>query len=212
MSEKGTLAEAFLAAVDEVEHVLVDEFGLTRGRTHENGPNEASVAFKSEGARLTLDCNKGELDALFEPRGQRPGSRLKLGTAFHLRLVLALKAIPGGRTRWPRIIGRDTADQSLRLLLDDVVEHARPWILDEPEAFERLSHFRDIETSLKMAQFGPGRRPREDWAQVKEAWESQDLPALTVALEALSPPLRDAEEDALAYARRWTAEAEDVTD
>lgn len=208
MTEENTLAAAFVRAVEEGDDRLVSDFHLERGEPKVVGPNEVTVTFRGDRARLILDCNRGELDALFEPRGDGPGSTLKLGKAFQLRLVLGVQGVAEGRTRWPRIIGRETADRSVELIVDDIVAHAGPWLRGEEEAFRRLAEFRDIETGLKMAQFGPGRRSSDAWRPVKEAWESQDLAALEEALEELDAPLRDVERQALEYAGRWRGEEE----
>ena len=190
------LAESFLEAVDQEAERLETELGLERGGMRRSSDAVASVSFHGDGVVLTLACDRGEIDATLAPEGgeERP---------FQITMVLALAGVEDWRTRWPRIIGADTADRSVKLLVDDVLGHAGPWLSGDREALERLDDFRELELALKMAQFGAGRRPGDQWRPVRQAWERQDLQAMVEALDELEEPLREVEEKAGRYAERW---------
>lgn len=190
------LAEEFLKAVDEVAADLESEHGLKRGGTRMTGAAGASVAFDGHGMVLVLGCDRGEIDAWMTRSGGG-------GIQFQLSLVLGLAGVDGWRTRWPRIIGSDTADRSVSMLVGDVLRYAGPWVRNEPDAMRRLEEFREVDLALKMAQFGPGRRSGDQWNEVRDAWDRQDLGRLVRSLDALPAPLRPVEEQARQYALRW---------
>lgn len=194
------LADAFLDAALEVASRLEEGLDLGPPETTRESDDAASVSFPGPGVVLTLGCDRGEMDATLTRAG--PGD----GPAFQIRLVLGLAGVDGWRTRWPRIVGPETARRSVESLVNDILEHGGPWLRGDPEALARLEDFREVGLALKMAQFGPGRRPSDEWAPVQDAWESQALGPLADAIRGLPGPLRPVEEQAMAYAERHRPE------
>lgn len=190
------LAEAFLAAVDDAAGRLESAHGLIRRATEKSSGAVAKVSFGGDGTVLVLTCDRGEIDGFLARAGDedRP---------FGISTLLGLAGVPDWRTRWPRIIGADTADRSVKLLVDDVVAHAGPWLTGGADALDRLDAFRELDLALKMAQFGPGRRPVDEWTPVKAAWDAQDLGALVAAVDGLPEPRREVETKAREYGQRF---------
>lgn len=190
------LAEAFLVAVEAAAPRLEAEHGLVLAAKERTGPEQASLSFAGRGTMLTVTYDGGEIDATLARDGaeERP---------YQLVLVLALAGVPDWRTRWPRIIGVGTTGRSVGALVQDVVRHAGPWLRGDEDALRRLRDFRTVDTELKTAQFGDDRRPAEEWDAVREAWDDQELDGLVRAIEELPEPRRQAERDALEYARTY---------
>ncbi|MGD2070883.1 MAG: hypothetical protein PVI57_19585 [Gemmatimonadota bacterium] len=194
------LADAFLDAAREAASRLEDGLGLGSPETTRVSDDTAAVSFVGPGVVLTLVCDRGEMDAMLTR------AEVEDGPAFQIRLVLGLAGVEGWRTRWPRIVGSETARRSVGSLVSDILEHGGPWLRGDPDALERLEDFREVGLALKMAQFGPGRRPAGEWAPVRDAWESQALGPLADAIRGLPRPLRAVEEQAMAYAERHRPE------
>jgi hypothetical protein len=190
------LAGAFVVAVEAAAPRLELEHGLAPAGTERPGEARARVAFDGRGTRVTFTYDRGEIDAVLS---LTDGSE----RAFQLGLLLGLAGVRDWRTRWPRIIGAGTTGTSVGALVGDVIDHTGPWLRGEEEALQRLDDFRAVDVELKMAQFGVSRRPSEEWDPVRSAWDRQDVDDLADALLALPGPRRQAEETALAYARRY---------
>jgi hypothetical protein len=196
------LAETFSNAIKAAFFPLAEEHGLKPGETLIGDHGLVRITFLGERVVLTVTYDRGEIDATFmQPEETRPEETRE--GEYPLRYVLAAAGVRDGRTRWPRIVSGDTVDRSVADLLEDLEVHARPWLDGNEDAYARVAEYRSTETALQTSQFGPGRRPGDLWRPIRGAWEAQEFDALIGLLEALPTPLRDAEEQALQYSRRY---------
>lgn len=158
----------------------------------------AHLGFTSARSGITVDIHH-------DPRAEMSVSVRQAGIdrRFDLWHVLLFVGAPEAVTADGVYSTADSSATDVASRLGGLLDrYGAPWLRGEPDVFEQLAEWVEIQSALYTETVIRGARPATETEPIGHAWQTRDFRQLVTLMDRLRRPLTRGEQRALEYAQR----------